>query len=339
MKLVDALGDSVKRGDALLVQLALAVAQGKLDEAEDLLGKAAEAGVPPARLISERAGILAARQKVPEAIAALEAGVKEHPEAWFLWARLTLLQYESKDEASLAKTVRQFAAVPGAEPFNLHVAKGRLAALQGNAWAARDSYLQALQVNDKAVFLYDLILPLDFALADKRGAEEHATALLKLAPGHNFANYIMGSLLLERKEYGLAEAHLRRSIGSGPTMHALNDYAVLLLETKRPKEAEHVARAALEMDAGSAAVLDTLGSTLTAQERYDEAFEYIKKSIEAGGDADVRIVLHWAEALARRGDVEEAKAAAAKAAAGRAQFTAEESDRLRKLQAKLGAGN
>jgi predicted Zn-dependent protease len=213
-----------------------------------------------------------------------------------------------------------------------------LYSLKGQAWPARDAFQRALAEKPGAFFLYDLILPMDFALADKRAAEQHADTLLKVLPNHAFGNYIKGALLLERKDYKAAEGYFRRSLDSAVTLQALNDFAVLLLETRRPEEAERAARAALEISDKEAAVWDTLASALTALERHDEAYEALEKATAAGGVGDPRILLHWAQALHRRGDTARAKEAAEKAHANRTQLDPLERDALLKLRDALQRG-
>lgn len=338
LRVLEALRDEKRRGEAYIVLARRAVGQGQFDAAEAWLAKASAAGVPTTALAAEKASLLTAQGKAPEARALLEAAVAEQPDAWQLWALLTTLLAELKDADALAAAVRKLEALPNVEAYHVLVAKGRLHALQGQAWPARDAFQRALVEKPSAVLLYDLILPLDFALADKRAGEQHADALLQNVPTHAFANYVKGALLLERKDYAAAENYFRRSLASAVTLHALNDFAVLLLETRRPEEAERTARAALELDSDASAAWDTLAAALTALERHDEAHAALEKAIAAGGSDDPRILLHWAQSSHRRGDSAVAKEAADKVHDVRAKLSPMERDALLKLRDALQRG-
>ena len=221
--------------------------------------------------------------------------------------------------------------------FERKVAQGRLLALQGKTGLAREALLQAAEERPGSALLYDLLLSLDYRMADKRAAEEHAGRLLELQPNHAFANYIQGSLLLERKDHAAAEQHFRRSLAAAPTLHALNDLAILLLETGRPHEAEQAARAALRQNERLAAPWDTLASALEAQSRREEAFDAMERAAAGEGADDPRIQLHWAQALQRRGDLDRARQAADKAKARRLELEPRQREELLRLRDALAA--
>lgn len=319
LRLLDALGskEGSARGEALIVLARRAAGRGRVDEAERWLAQAEASGVPAVTLTAERVALLTAAGKPDDARNLLEKALADHPSAWQLLVLRGTLQADAKDVAGLEGTVAKLEAVEGVDPYHVQVAKGRLLALQGKNWQARDLLLQAIKGKPAAVFLYDLVLPLDFALDDKRSAEQHADALLQAIPSHAFANYVKGSLLLERKEYPVAETFFRRSLEAAETLYALNDFAVLLIETKRPQDAERIARRTLELDPAVAAAWDTLASALEAQGRGDEAFAALEKAVACEGSDDPRIQFHWAKALHQRGDAARAQAAADKAHAGR----------------------
>jgi tetratricopeptide (TPR) repeat protein len=119
------------------------------------------------------------------------------------------------------------------------------------------------------------------------------------------------------------------------TVPALNDFAVLLLETKRPREAEAIARRATELNGRLAAAWDTLATALVALDRHDEAYAAMEKAMAAEGAQDPRIQLHWARMLYQRGDREPAKEAAEKAHAERLQLNPREREELLRLRDKL----
>ncbi len=339
LPLLDALASADLRGEALLAIARRAAAQGRTDSALRWLDRALTSGIPADRLLPERAVALLACGQIDAARTLLEQAVADNPRSVPCWTLLLKLHADTGNAEALAAAIA--AIGPGdadeALAFERKVAQGRLLALQGKTGLAREALLQAAEERPGSALLYDLLLSLDYRMADKRAAEEHAGRLLELQPNHAFANYIQGSLLLERKDHAAAEQHFRRSLAAAPTLHALNDLAILLLETGRPHEAEQAARAALRQNERLAAPWDTLASALEAQSRREEAFDAMERAAAGEGADDPRIQLHWAQALQRRGDLDRARQAADKAKARRLELEPRQREELLRLRDALAA--
>ncbi len=338
MRWLELTRDEAQRKSAFAVLSRRALVQGRLDGAERFLGLAEAAGLAPMTVAIESATLVAARGDRDAARELLERAAADHPEAWQPWALLATLSAEAQDAEGLERAIQGMEAVPEPDTHQVQVARGRLLMLQGRPGQARDTLLRALEQRPDNVALYDLILPLDFALGDKRSGEQHALALLRAMPNHAFANYIVATLLLERRELQAAEVHFRRSIETSPTPHALNDYGVLLIQTGRPAEAEQAARAALERHPDLAVALDTLATALRALDREDEAFEALSRAVNVDGGDDPRIQLNWAKALLDRGRTDEAREASDKAHRVRSALSPSERQELLQLRDALQRG-
>ncbi len=337
MEVISALKDATRRGEAYLALARRSIQMKDFEKAGQWLEKAETNGAPKVALVAEKASLLTLQGKQAEARTLIQKAVAENPDSWQLHALLCSIQIELRDVEGLEASLKKLETIEGADRFNLLHARGMLHLFKGQAGLARENLLQALELRPSMVALYDRILPLDFALGDKRGAEEHAEALLRAVPGHTFANYIKASLMLERKEYQAAEPYFKRSIEAGPTYQALNDYAVLLVETKRPGEAEKAIAAALKLNDSVPALWDTQATVLTALGRESEAFASLEKAMELGTD-DVRILLHWAEKLYQRGRRDEADGYAEKVHAERQKLDPLERERLLKLRDQIERG-
>jgi len=99
-------------------------------------------------------------------------------------------------------------------------------------------------------------------------------------PPKAFAPYIQGSLLLQQKQYAAAEALLKRSLEAGESYSALNDYAMVMVETRRFADAEAWARKAIALKADDSSAYDTLGLALEGQDKLDDALAAFTKALE-----------------------------------------------------------
>ena len=140
-------------------------------------------------------------------------------------------------------------------------------------------------------------------------AERHARDVLRRNSRAPLANYVMGSLALQRGEYVQAEAFLRRSVDSPkPVVLALNDLAEVLRRSGNLEEAEHYARKAVATDPNLYVAWDTLGTIILERKgSLDEAEECIKKACDLsrtkdGKEADVRMLITLARVQLARGD-------------------------------------
>ena len=159
-----------------------------------------------------------------------------------------------------------------------------------------------------------MILGLGIQLNDTADAERQAVDTLDQNPEDPLANYVMGSLALQREKMDEAEAYLRRSVaGERKVPLALNDLAEVLRRRRDFQAAESYARMAVETAPTLYVAWETLGSILMdAGKSLDEAEKCVQKACDLSKDsngrpADVRMVIALARIQIKRGDILRAK--------------------------------
>lgn len=182
-----------------------------------------------------------------------------------------------------------------------------------NIRSARDAFIVASRENPTAA-TSDMILGLDIQLNDTADAERQAVDTLDQNPEDPLANYVMGSLALQREKMDEAETYLRRSVaGERKVPLALNDLAEVLRRRRDFQAAESYARMAVETAPTLYVAWETLGSILMdAGKSLDEAEKCVQKACDLSKDsngrpADVRMVIALARIQIKRGDILRAK--------------------------------
>lgn len=116
------------------------------------------------------------------------------------------------------------------------------------------------------------------------------------------AEFQRASQALAKGELALAEQHLRRAVDAQPThADALTNLGALLLDTRRPDEAEAMLRRALSANPRSAAATFNLAKLLIARQAWNDAVAVLRPATSARPrDADVACWL--GHALLGQGD-------------------------------------
>jgi tetratricopeptide (TPR) repeat protein len=179
---------------------------------------------------------------------------------------------------------------------------------------ARDAFLSAARVRPDISATQDIVLGLDISLNDTENAERHAIDVLRRNREAPLANYVMGSLALQRGEDDKAEAYLRKAATARkPVPLALNDLAEVLRRKDKLKEAELFARKAVEAAPKLYVAWETLGSIiLSAKGDLDEAEKCISKALELsktkdGKEGDVRMLISLVRVQLAKGEKISAK--------------------------------
>ena len=138
--------------------------------------------------------------------------------------------------------------------------------------------------------------------------ETHAEAVLRFRPRDFLAHYVLGNRAnTVDHDPAAAIAHLQASVAERPTWMALNDLASLLAEHGDPRLGEAMARDALRITHGTMpSIHDTLGETLMAQKRAEDAADAFRAALRGAeaqpGSPTAVFHLHLAEALFASGD-------------------------------------
>ena len=309
--------------DALIGMMRLELVNGNSDAALAYLERAAKAAGDDFRAELEFAMIRLMRNEFDEARAMFRKALDRAPDnvqTWSLLAAAVMQQCDaSKDEAVRKRCIEELEKeiVPnmekyaGADSYHLHTVRAFLLLRQGDdrRREARDSFLAAAKSRPDISATQDLVLGLDISLNDVQGAEQHARDVLRRNRKAPLANYVMGSIELQRGNSDAAETYLRRSVETPrPTVLALNDLAEVLRRKKDFADAERYARQAVEVDGSLYVAWETLGSVLMdAGKDFGEAEACVRKACELskkalGGREDLRMLVSLARVQLKAGD-------------------------------------
>ena len=328
------LGADPKNQRALLSMSRLETKRGSFDKARDWLVRARAAGVDNATLAIQSAALDLAASKPQEARVKLTEVTELQPNNLQAWAMLAVAMMQTKDLDDVEKRILpKMEAIAGTpDNYIVQVTRGQFYYEHGSETfpQARIAFERAAALRPNMTTLMEWVLRLDFVMNDKTAAEDHARKLLIQNRSNGFANYIMGSLMLERGRKAEAEDYLRRSVGESRSPAALNDLAELLCQMGNYEEAEKQARAAIDYAPDLYVAWDTLGGVLTKTKRYAEAEEAYKKSLELFKD-DMRVYLNYAQLLRLKGNLVKARELVQKVQARRSELPPAEQEILQKL--------
>lgn len=327
--------------------------RGDVEGAEKFLEQAKAAGLPGDSVLYESAAIHLAADQID--LARIEAGkladlTPNGPEAIAMQFAVQSRLFEKAETASerdlIAPEIRALAdrllKVSGTEDCRALMLHGRAGLYDGRLTEAREDLLAALKLarGGEGAAIYEMILQADFGLVDKPSASRHAKELLHIAPDHSFANYVLGSLALERDEYESAEDFLLHALAAAPKdVRVLNDLAMSEFYLGKLDGAEAHVREALAIDGQLYGAWDTLGCILMAQKDMDAAEDALETALRLG-EADPRVHLHMALVRLRSGDTDAARRIAEQLDADATEFTGQDArdyEMLRKTIAAPGA--
>lgn len=313
----------------------LAMQEGGLDEARKILEAGEESGVPARSLRLDWVALQLAAGELPQARTTLQE-VCDAPDASpAALAMLAMVMIEQGDvsqvEAKLLPRLEK--TTTGRDSYFTQIIRGRVWQSKGRPGyeKARSCYLRAMQLRPDVQGVLDVVLGLDMALADQKGAEARAFRILRQYPDHPQANFVIGTIRLQQGQYGDAEGYLARSVsGERPTMSALNNYAEVLCRIRKLDMAEQTARRAIEVDPERYEGWSTLAFVLAEKEQPEPAAEALAKA-RSLDSKDKRLELIAALIALKRGDVETAEKALARGAWDAELSTADKllSDELR----------
>ncbi|MBQ6457534.1 MAG: tetratricopeptide repeat protein [Kiritimatiellae bacterium] len=310
--------------DALLGLMRVEMMEGNNEKAMEYLAHANELAGDDPRSNIERAMLHMMRNELDQAKALLKKATdadNSNLQAWSFLAAVTIQQIDNAKDArvraalmkELENEILATMEKQSRDPSDYYVQTTRAFLLlrKGQEYrkSARDAFVAASRDRPDISATSDMILGLDISLNDTVDAERHARDVLRRNSRAPLANYVMGSLALQRGEYVQAEAFLRRSVDSPkPVVLALNDLAEVLRRSGNLEEAELYARKAVATDPNLYVAWDTLGTIILERKgSLDEAEECIKKACDLsrtkdGKEADVRMLITLARVQLARGD-------------------------------------
>lgn len=315
--------------DALLGMMRVELLEGNNEKALEYLEKAVKNGKGE-RARTELAMLHIVNNRYSEAKKLLRAVIDANPgniQSWSLLATVIMQEADAtKDPAAKKKLEKELESqiIPQMEkasndPFSYHVqiVKAFLLLRKGEdrRREARDAFAKAAKLHPGANFTHDMVLELDISLNDTVDAEYHARNILKRNRRAPLANYVMGSLALQKGDYSSAEAFLRRSAdATRPMPLAQNDLAEVLRRQRNYTEARHYAFAAVKNAPKLYVAWETLASILldSGHKDIDEIEGYVRKALQLGKENgmqkdDIRVLMTLARTLIKKGDIIRAK--------------------------------
>lgn len=293
------------RNRGLLLSLArLDARKNRFDEASALLDRAQKAGVPKERIAMEYAVMHLAAGEVGKARVILQELVDLRPELTPAWAMLAAVVMQQKDTKAVEECERKLKRAKN-QDFITTVVLGQIALGRSQYSEARNHIEQALKMQPNTPVLAELLLRLDVQEGRRDLAEGHIRALLLQDPGHAYANQVLASIQLERKEYAKAENSLRKSLERKRDPLVLNDLAWTLQEKGELDEAEGLVREALGLQSNVGTAWDTLGVILLKRGKLPEAGELFRKALTMSS-SNPSIQLHLAQWYEKKGDLKKA---------------------------------
>jgi len=313
--------------DALIGLMRLELLDGNSERALEYLERATKAAADDPRIAVELAMLHLMKGELKEARTAVRKAVDRDPgdlRAWSILVSAVLQQADAAKGAERTAFLKEVedSLIPEMEKhakdkndYYVQSARAFLLVRKGadNRKAARDAFAKAAKTRPDMQATQDLVLGLDIQLNDTTDAEFHAREVLRRNRKAPLANYVMGSLALQKGENEEAEMYLRRAADAPqPVVLAQNDLAEVLRRTKRYEEAERYARLAVRTSPNLYVAWETLGSILMdANGDLNEAERCVNKACELsksadGKEEDVRMLISLARIQVAKGDKQRA---------------------------------
>ncbi len=319
-------------GSVYIEQGDLALASGRLAEAEAAFATAVAKGARRASIDYKFANYYLEKKQPEEAIKRLRGGIaagQAQPRTYTMLAELERAQ--NNLDAGLA------ALLAGAEKFPKN---GLLQFRIGSELAALRRYEEALSYLERANQLHPQaaeVLRAYSLVQSKLGKTAEAALTAKQlysARGEQTPEALLYATLLQQdKQYSQAELTYNKILATEPeNVVALNNLAALLAEQNKLDEAEKNARKANQLMPNNAQLMDTLGWVLYQQKHYREASELL---VDAAKIAPSSAIVHYHAGVifAAMGKQHAAKTFLAKALVldEKSQWAADAQRRLEKL--------
>ena len=318
----------------VLMSLArLAAQKNRFDEAGLLLDRAQKAGVPRERIAMEYAVMHLASGETAKARVILQELVDVTPGLTSAWALLAGVFMMENDEKGLDECERKLTRAKG-QDFITTVVLAQIALRRARSVEARTYLDQALAMRPGTPLLLDLLLRLDVQEGRRDWATGHIRALLLLDPGHPFANQVLASMQLERKEYMQAENSLRKSLARKNDPSVMNDLAWVLQEKGQLDEAETLIQSVLKASEKMGVAWDTLGMIQMKRGKWTEAGEAFQKALSLEPESTA-VQFHMAVLYGKKGEPRKAAEIAENLLAHPVGLSTADQEELRQIKRRI----
>ena len=297
----DLLKDNPKDNKSLLGLVRIELSRGNAKGALVYLKQARKNGVENDAVAIEWASILSVHGNTAKARVVLNELLEKEKPPLKAWQLLVAILIQDKDQEELKRCIERMRIELSGNSVVTIMAEGNLAVMQNDLDAAREYFAAVLARAPQNQQVLNVLLKLDMLQGRMDKAEKHAHRLLLLDGDNYFANYITGSIQLQKGESLLAEDSMRKALDSMRSPALLNDLAWTLQTLEKYDEAEKFARESIERSSKFGGAYDTLGVILMKQKRYPESEEVLNKAlVMMNGLPAIR--LHMAELHEMAGD-------------------------------------
>ncbi len=269
---------------SLLMLAEIAMGAGEIAEAERLLARAEEAGIPPDRIQFERAILAYLKGQGDVALASLKALVKREKNHIQAWSLLALLTADGRDAETYEQALKAIRDQRGTNP-DVRLMLAELSMGRKEWGEARAELEQVTRMNPRHIRAWELLATVDFQERKRELAEDHVRVLLTLDPGNYTGNLLLGSFQYARGQHALAESSYRAALEAKRDPVALNDLAYLLLmKGEDLEEALALVNEALGLVPGSPLFLSTRSEILVQLGQLDDAEKDLQQVLAAWPD-------------------------------------------------------
>ena len=330
----DVLKDNPRDAQALLMLAEIAIAAEDFPEAESLLARAEEAGVPSGSLQFERVVLTYLRGQTDEALAQLKDLVKRERDDVRAWALLAMLTSDGSDPQTYEKALKAITNLRGASP-DVRLMLAELYINRKEWTEARTELEQVTRMNPRLVRAWELLVSVDFSERKRELAEDHVRILLTLDPENFTGNLMLGSFQYARGQHSLAESSYRTALKVRRDPMALNDLAYLLMvKGGQMDEVRNLIEEALALQPANPVLLSTRGELNLRENRLDEAERDLQQVLAAMPDHAQALLLS-AQLYAARGQKDPALELAETLSERQGELPSEQQLQLQDLLKKL----
>ncbi len=292
-----------------------------------------------AEVAEEKARVYSKVGRIADAVKVLMA-VKILENSGRILNQVASIHSESGNLTNLVQTLKELGALKDSPVWIAPLLQAVQAQVAGDSARAQKLAGEAVVAGADTDFAFRTALMLDMMASDQLSAAAHVDSLLKLNPMDAFANYVKATLLVEAKQYLIAERHFQISLTQNASWYVMNDYAALAIETQRFDMAEMLARNSLSNGGDRyAAVWDTLGTALQKLNRDSEALAVFKSAVGKEGGDDPRIQLNFGELCLKQGDTATATQTLGVIDKRKDELSVDERERLGRLRSAVGEKN
>ncbi len=300
----DMLREDPDNPGALMGLSRVAVRRGNFDLARGYIERLKELGVDSVRVGLEEAALEILDGREDRGRRVLEKLVEDQPGLTRAWAMLVLVALAQEDEPLLTRALRALGESGTMDARSLMVvAHAQMS--RGRLSEARNTLERIARMHPADMAVQEALLRLDVMERNQTDARRRVEAILSRDPRNAFANYILGTLHYNAGNMMLAESAFRTSVNHDPTAEALSDLAWVLQLRGEYDEAYEYIRRSIELETDNGISWNVYGVIMMHRDDLDGAEAALQRALDLLPDSP-RIELNLARVYERQERYEEA---------------------------------